>query len=257
MKTLLLAGLSILPLVAHADTVLLNETFPDARRNRQNPPDSVAWYSSSKTGGMAVQKGCIKIIDVTNSAKHAIAYFTPENEPIKLAKGQKLTLSFEMTPRSEIGVGTNSMRFGFFHADADGSRAFTADGVNPEDSRAKGYVGCLNIKSPGVSNLSIFKRKDSGRLLTNSYAYTALRHGTSSGPIHRDQTYKVNMTLSRATESLIQIEVQLTGSDNGADSRASYTDTSEIFDTFDLIGFSIFNSISAADFSNVKITLSE
>lgn len=244
------------PLTLMAETVLVSETFSDNDRGNQNPPESLAWFSTQRGNGLVLENGALGIIGAQDSARHAVAHFAPRDQPVKLKPGQTLTLSFDFTPRSPIGISTNALRFGLFGSAGDDLSVYDADGVNPDGSEAKGYVGALNIPSVSASTLVIYKRYMPGRLLTNSYAYHLLQKSGISGPLLQDETYHVELKLKRVNDGTMQIDATISGGEIG-EAQLSTNDTQDIFTEFDIVGFSVFKAVTDADFRNIRITLSE
>lgn len=243
-------------------TVIVDETFADGNRTTQNPPSSLAWFSSQTPSNITTTTGSMTLSGGSgSSAQSAVAYFSS----ISLAVGETMTLSLDFSPGGTLGIaGTlNAIRFGAFNS--NGGTIITADGQNPSMAANTylGYVGRLNInQSGGTTTTQILERgAAAGVLLTASSAYTAALGTTGSmvDSLSLSTTYALTLTLTRATETSMAITFSLSGGDLDEVATASYTDTSGIVTSFDSFGFSYWGNsgagFSEATFSNIQVTV--
>lgn len=254
-RRFLSASFSILSVAAlQAETVLVSETFSDGSRSGNNPPNSLEWYCSVSGRFLQDGKGFMSILGATDTARHAVAQFVSPEKPITLEKGQSLTLSFVVKPLT-IGIPAgNSIRFGLFNTANDAINIFTADGQNPMDASAQGYVGAVMTKSETSVSLSIMKREGLGGFLTNSHAYQSVKTGPASFFFEAGKSYEVKLRVERKNETTAEIRIEIAGQGQGDTFELSYQDTSAPFFTFDTIGFSIFKSVVDAEFSDIWLT---
>ena len=235
----------------NAETVLVEETFSDGNRSGFMPPKSLEWFCSVNGRFLACETGKMVVTGAMETARHAVARFAEADKPVTLEKGESLILTFEVKPVAGGIPSGNSLRFGFFNSANDASNIFSADGQNHTGSNALGYVGAVLIKSDAASSLAILKREGEGALLTNSHAYKNLQSAPASIGLRFGESYDVELRIKRTTSDSAQIDVSVQGAAGKFD--ASYEDSVAPIFTFDTVGFSIFKSITDAEFSNIKI----
>lgn len=253
MKILSLLPLAICSAVA-AEAVLVDEQFSDGRRSGQNPPQSLEWFSSVPGSGLEEGDGKMTLRNAQASAKHAVAYFLPAGKLTTLKVGDSLELSFKFTPLDRAGDAGNSLRFGFFNSATDSEGRFNRDGQNPPESTAQGYVAALSARSDSATAISLFRRHGTGRLLTNSDAYQVLKNQVQSFGLTAGQTYKVTLTLKRESQQEMSLTATVSEGDLDGTFELAGTDAQEIVSEFDGIGFSIFNAVPEAEFSDIRVT---
>lgn len=238
--------------LARGGTVLVDESFADGNRSSLNLPKSLDWQSSAAAGSLTDGSGFMKLEGAEETGRHAVAHFAPADAPVELAVGQSLVLSFDVKPVVTGPPGGNSMRFGLFHSANDGLNIFDADGENPDGTTSEGYVGSLMMKTDMATGLAVLKRQGPGRLLTNSAAYVTAKTGTAAVGLRADQKYSVELEVARNARG-VTVQVSVAESPGGEKFSVSYEDPGSSMHAFDTIGFSVFRSVSAAEFSNIRI----
>lgn len=248
--SVLLLGLFSLQAISE---VLVEEQFADGNRSRQHPPESLEWFSSVKSG-LEEEGGKMAIRGATDSARHAVAYFTKANAPLELQAGQALVLSFDFSPLEKGDFSNNALRFGLF--DSTAAERFQNDGDNPEPYDAPGYVCAVGLRGDAHSQIVLFKRSgDGGRLLTNSYVYLPLRSQDASLTLSPGQTYSCTLRVARIGAGQVKLSGKISGGDLAAPLDLTETDATDVITRFDTVGLSIFHAIPDAEFSKIKLSL--
>jgi len=232
--------------------VLVDESFSDGNRSGQSLPKSLDWQSSVAAGGLTDGAGFMRLEGAEETSRHAVAHFAPADAPVELAVGQSLELTFDFKPIVMGAPGGNSLRFGLFHSANDGLNIFDADGKNPDGTTSDGFVGSLMMKSDTATGLAVLERHGLGRLMTNSAAYKTAETGTASVGLRVDQKYSVELVITRNAQG-IAVNVSVAESPGGEKFSVSYEDPGASVHAFDTVGFSVFRSVSSAEFSNIRI----
>lgn len=256
----LACALGVCAIVPASATIIIDETFADGNRTTQNPPDSLAWYSSQDPANITTAVGSMALSGGGGTgAQSAMAYFPS----VSLNVGQTLTLSMNFMPTGTLGTAAtlNAIRFGIFNS--NGGTVISADGQNPSMAANTyvGYVGRMNLsQAGGTTTTNVLERgANAGTLLTTSGAYTT-NLGTAGSIVDSltlDTAYALTLTLNRTAASSMTITFSLSGGDLIGSAIASYTDTTGIVTSFDSLGFSYFGNsgtgFSSASFSNIQM----
>lgn len=149
----MILGVALAAPLAAEPRVWLDEHFSDGERDRQNPPESAAWFSSSAASTLAVSPGALV---QSGGGRHVLAYFTPAGAPAGPAPGETLVFTCEFALTSPMD-GPGAFRLGLFNS--NGTR-IVADkhGRSDDFMRYSGYMGAANPAPSKPLPLSIFKR---------------------------------------------------------------------------------------------------
>lgn len=221
--------------------------------NGDENQENLFWVSSSAQRARH-DEGSMSITGAGASAKHLVAHFSRPEDPILLEPGQTIRIQFEFTPTSEIGESTNALRFGIFRSGTDSRSWFEVDGHNPDYVDSLGYVAVVHVKTGGVARIAMLKRNGLGRLMTNSSAYQQVTQSSGSMILETGVRYVADITLALEQDRSIHVHAKLQepAKDNGCEIR--YVDPEQLSTAFDLVGISIFDAISKAEISAVKIS---
>ncbi|MFH1496693.1 MAG: hypothetical protein ABII82_02590 [Verrucomicrobiota bacterium] len=158
--------------------VILHDAFADGERETQALPASAEWFGSSSSATIWVERdrGLVQ----EGGGRHVLAYFTPAREPVRLAPGQTVRLTYELAITGPMD-GPSAFRVGLF--DSGGARV-----IDDKQSRSldfvgyRGYIGTTNPKPLKNAPLRIAKRiGESDTLLATITAYELL--GGSGGSL--------------------------------------------------------------------------
>ncbi len=261
MKTLPLALVmaAALPLCASAQivTTLLNDNFNDNDRGNQSLPGSAQWFGGlagvlTVTGGPTDYK--LQNAPTTTTLRHAVAYFTPSGAPSTLsAVGEKISLSFDITPTTASPAGSNVFRLALVNS---GSARLSTDG-NPNLSLQSGYGFFVN---PGtqVGNL-YYRTTDSGPILSSLTAGSGWASaGTGITPQAADQfgfaqniTYSILFTIERESSGL---KFSYSASGNGDSFSGSVSYSTVATYSFDTVALGWSNAFGTGLIDNVVVT---
>lgn len=254
---LALAVLATTPVIAMAQTTLLNDTFSDGSSTDQNLSSSALWLNSS-TSGMTLTSGALSV----TAGRHALTYFTDSGTHSLTNVGDSLTVSFNIV-FSQVGNASGGFRVGLF--DSNGAVRPTANGNNSAFTDYNGYAFSMALATPTTSsstnnNLSLQERNTSvsGALISGltGGAYTGI--GSGGGPTGQTlataTTYTINYSVSRTTASSLTFAFSLTG---GTVTGFSNSFTDESPSTYEFDAFAILSTSSnGSSFSidNVQVT---
>lgn len=258
----LLAAVVLLPLslIAQTGTVLLNDTFNDNNRDNQNLPASARWFGSGNSNLALVKVAggdhALQNTPGGDIMRHMIAYFAPPDAPVQLASvGDKLTVSFDLTPSLASQPINATLRVALLHSGADR----LASDTNARVSAQGGYGFFIN---PGTQDAIVRPRTtEAGALLSsltvgNGWTAAAARlHAPDASrfAFRADTTHRLTFIIERTASGL-----KFTYTASGPNNRVIASDTfadpaSPAFDTL-AIGWS--DTLGPGRVDNVLITLS-
>ncbi len=261
MKKLLLTIAACAALTSAGNaTVLVNETFADGNRTNQNPPNSLAWYSSAGTANLTVSGG-VMWDNTPNTTRGGVAYFNA----VTLTIGQTLDLSFDLTAGQSLTGGGYAGGFiiGLFDSKGLTDNIQTADGSQPAANISTGFSSNLYQSSAGSGTQYLQLQERTGATGGTLMAAAGLAKLNASGPntnfLTTGETYSYGFSIERTGETEAVITMTISGGDLTDAMTLSFTKTGTDYFTFDTIGFS--NSSSATTgmqqvgLSNIQLTL--
>ena len=237
-------------------TVILDDTFADGTRNKQNLPTDAAWFASS-AGALAATTGAMTL-SMGTSAILAVTYFAPTNSPVSLSVGDTLQTTITFTFNGvNTAIGT-SQGFRLALCDFSTNRvsadfgSSTSQGLN-----VSGYALFQNMATTfgSASPMDIRKRTTltDASLLGTSGDWTSLITGpgnTNSFPGFANGTqYTLQISGQRTDVSSMQITMTWANLANGATLSTTTTDTSASNFSFD--GLAIRPQTAATSATNI------
>lgn len=236
---------------AGAETIVA-ETFPENTRDRQNPPESLAWYATV-LDSLTIADGRMTLAGAENGPLTAAANFPLTT----LEVGDQLILGFEVTAGGEMGTD-HGLRFGVFSAG-------TSVAVEGEDLKVNvpGYVGAVkyarHTNGTGFAGTEIRARVPERQVpLISGMGQQKLVAGGFQR-LESGLTYGFTLMVTRVSESEVSLQMDAVGgSGDGEMLSTTVTESAVIFHEFDTVAFSIDASgeeggIPSAEFSNIRL----
>lgn len=243
-KTLLIAALcASTGLLAHANTILVNENFSDGDRSTQNPPSSLQWYSTFTSNLLTVEDGWL-VNSSPQRVRGAAAYFTDLGSAATINVGETINLSLNMRVDTLVlGSAANMFSIGLFDSLGIASNRSTADNQNANVT-STGYAGGVSLNSALRETVNLAKRVGTGTgtlpLITNRNAYAGTAAVATSAAYNEHVTqnivYDVLLSVARTSDTEALVTFTLSGGDLTEAQTITYTDSSGYF-SFDTIGF--------------------
>ena len=263
-----LVALFALALPSHA-AVLLDDTWADGTRDKQNLPTKSAWYASIGPSLAAAPKSMT--LSLGSDAVMVITYFTTNAAgPVQLGVGDTLTATIRLT-LSGVAASNESMgfRLGLFDfADSTLSPKRVSNDFSDNNSRDVGVPGYALFQNMGAtfgqsSPMDIRKRTTLGyALLGTTGNWTSLAKGpgdTSAFPGFADGTpYTLKLALHRTGTNSLSISATWLNAESGATLSTSVTDSDAANFRFDGIALRPENATQSASkitFNEVKVEL--
>ncbi len=246
-------------------TVLLDDTFADGLRNKQNLPVESAWYDSTSaaltatTGAMTLTMGSSAILGVTYFSSNAAS-------PVSLNVGDTLFATINFTfdgvaaMNSSQGFRLALCHFGTTRVSAD----FSGNGTQGGNVTGYALFQNMGLTFNNATPMDLFKRTalTDPSLLGNSPDWTSL--GTGPGNTNNftgfaeGGQYTVQLAAQRTGASSIQITATWLNASTGATLSTSVTDSSATDFSFDGIGIRPQNAAGSATeivFNEVRVEL--
>lgn len=227
-------GVALAAPLAAEPRVWLDEHFADGERDRQNPPESAAWFTSSAASTLAISPGALV---QSGGGRHVLAYFTPAGAPAGPAPGETLVLTYEIAVSSPTD-GPGALRVGLFNS--GGNRMVMDKQARSADfAHYRGYMGAANPAPSKNLPLRIFKRTGNDDTLIGALPpFFALGEGGGAlQPLREGVTYTGTLTIQRSPSGQTST---LTHGFSGGDlslHQVTAADSLEPVTTFDTVVF--------------------
>lgn len=177
---------------------IVNDTFADGNRTFQDPPDSLAWYTSNTTSTLTATEGAMTLTNIVNGIQ-TLAYFTDSGSPVTLSVGEKLvyTLSFHTSGVTASSSATG-LRFGLLNS---GGSRISADNQGTQNTIFNNYTGYASIFGNANSNTDVFASVwertaiPDNRLMASAAVWTVPGNYSASGSLSASTNYTLTMTL--------------------------------------------------------------
>ena len=239
----------------HAEPlVLLHDTFHDGSRLNQELPASARWFggSAGETDLVETSTGnyALKISPAGASICHTVAYFAPAGEPVSLAPGGHIRLTFHLTPLGEPSSGDNHFRFGLLYS---GTARLTTDS-NPDLTIHGGYGIFVN---PDGSRIHFREKPSAPGRLFSSLTYWSGSKGSvlpeeqNRVVMRSGKTFEIGLTLTRLPDGDLKLEQTIHDGVNSGSAVFTCADGTYSFDT---VGFAWGNAFGDALIENVKVS---
>lgn len=220
-----------------AATIIVNDTFADGNRTFQDPPDSLAWYTSSNNSTTLTATVGAMTMNNTLSGNQALAYFTDSGSPLTLSVGEKLVYTVSFYTSSVTGSSSaTGLRFGLLNS---GGSRISADGQGTENSVFNDYTGYAatfgNANSNTQVSASVWERTQTPdkRLIATQAVWTVSGNHTATGSLSATPTtYTLTMTIDYQALDNMTVTGLFTGG-SLSDMTYTYVDATPVtsFDT--------------------------
>jgi pectate lyase len=240
--------------------VLLDDTWADATRTKQNLPIESAWWFSFSAANAQTNSMFVPMRS-DNTALLGITYFTDGlTNPVRLAVGESLSVSLRLVlsnvPPQNALFGFRAGLFDFADSSLSPKRV-SADGFsnNSQGSGVQGYALFQNMGTTFNDQvpMHIFKRTDlsNSSLLGASAAWTEVSVPifvqTDGFPGFSDaQEYFWQMTVQRTNTTAVAISMLWSNTSSGAAMSYSQIDNAATNFSFDGFAFRPLNTNTAA-----------
>lgn len=179
---------------------VLEQNLRKAGRSAQNPPESVAWFSSEEDG---VRDGANGLFSAPN--RHLLAYITNPGSFVEIAPGSSLTLEIVFTVRAPesrpivFRVALLNSGGAGRRVEADGSGA-----INPLFESYAGYAAFLSFDRPSAMSLERRNAGLSGKLINGGDAFdvSLAKDAGQGGAFVEKQPYTLRLKLSRTEQGM-------------------------------------------------------
>lgn len=249
MRRISLAFLLFLPVLGSAEAPRLCDSFADGELGSQALPGSARWYSSTPSL-LTVESGTLRVAsDEKNLPRHIAARFAAADQPVRLAVGEGLTLSFDLTLSGPISLDPNALRLGFL----DSAGESLPDGRNSRVS-FRGYLGLLHSSN---GRFRILRRTGSPAPLVSlggeSYSAPLTARGGENGvPLAAGVTYQVSFFIIRVSETQLDIGARLSGP--GLGNTATAVESGAPLTVFDTVVIALGSGVPGATFDNITVS---
>jgi len=236
---------ALFPLLAGAQTSIIDDTFADNNRSNAALPQSAAWFGSAPGQLEVVDAGggnpALQIAGDGN-VRQAAAFF----EPVALAVGEHLVANFRFTPTSAIPEGANVLRVALVGGAPPQSADTQAAGV------MTGYTAWINAKTNGVR----FYQREAARagILTSIRGWTAMAPATN--PSRRfawvtGQTYEVTFMVERMSETKVRLAYSIQGGE--VPFAATREEAAAELAPFNALAFALHSSLASGLIDDVRL----
>jgi hypothetical protein len=239
--------------------LVMHDTFLDPDLgfdDRSNPPLTVSnslWYTATTDNLVAFnQGGNLLAIPLQASSSLWLGYFVDTNQPpVHLAVGRTIRVTLPFTPTG-FNARTNNagLRFGLFNY-FDSTNRIIADsssvsGSGGSGSGVRGYM--LNVEFgtsfTDTTPMEIYARNNlpSGNLMGTTSDYVSLFSGPTGGVDTNElafvagNKYTLTVTVSRLSQTSVNINAIIDGLDDNLYLESSFTDTNFVYHRFDAFG---------------------
>jgi TonB family protein len=223
---------------------IFNETWADGTRTNQNPPNSLAWFSSSASSSVSTSAGSITLSTGGSSARHLLAYFPKQ----KLNAGDILTLTFQCSLAGPFQLIGNSSPMSLKVGLLDSNGSYLYDGDNEQSTNPVSYVGYAVGTSFGLpdenssSSLSIRKRNNvTGNLITSNAGifFPLSGHAPEKQSWQPDTTYTGTISVEIVSSTEARVSASYSGAGLNDYSITVVDQSDSMVSSFDCLAFAL------------------